>query len=128
MEKLFNVNNVKCNGIGRSLVSEENSKALLDFITSHRLTVDFANLVDDLGRDTYYGSRCKDDSTIAARMFTGLTAYALEQFDDNGELAGMWLNACLNKITIEELNTLFRDALRDCAEADHWYTFEKEWE
>ena len=127
MNKLFNVEEIKCNGIGPSLVSEKNHAALLDYVASYRSTMDFENIVEGLSGPVHYGTRCKDDSTIAVRMSTGLTSYALDQFDDNRELAGMWLNACLNKITREEMNILFRDALRDCAEADHWYTFEKEW-
>ena len=127
MNKLFNVEEIKCNGIGPSLVSEKNHAALLDYVTSYRSAMDFENIVEGLSGPVHYGTRCKDDSTIAVRMSTGLTSYASDQFDDNRELAGMWLNACLNKITREEMNILFRDALRDCAEADHWYTFEKEW-
>ena len=128
MKNQFNVNEIKCNGIGPSLVSEENRKALLDYVTSYRSKTDFGTLIGDSDRDVYYGTRCKDDLTIAVRMYTGLTDYALKQFENNQELAEMWLNASLNKITNEEMDVLFRDALRDCAEADHWYTFEKEWE
>jgi hypothetical protein len=127
MNKQFNVSEIKCNGIGPSLVSEKNHAALLEYVTNYRLTMQFENIVEKLEGPVYYGSRCEDDSTIAVRMFTGLTEYALDQFDGNRELAGMWLNASLNKITKEETNTLFRDALRDCAESDHWYKFEKDW-
>jgi hypothetical protein len=28
---------------------------------------------------------------------------------------------------MEEKVTLVADACRDCASADHWYTFEKDW-
>ncbi len=127
MNKQFNVSEIKCNGIGPSLVSEKNHASLLDYVTNYRLAMRFEDIVKELEGPVYYGSRCEDDSTVAVRIFTGLTEYALHQFDNNRELAEMWLNANLDKITKEEANILLRDALRDCAESDHWYKFEKDW-
>jgi hypothetical protein len=39
----------------------------------------------------------------------------------------MWMNAQINNMTAKDIITVLESALMDCATADHWYTFEKEY-
>ena len=43
------------------------------------------------------------------------------------ELIEMHLIHVLKTLTYEEKQYLVIEAARDCAGADHWYTFEKDW-
>ena len=66
---------------------------------------DFREL--NLDPDRYYTSvRFNDDETVLGRIRSAVTDEA--EFQTNPKA---WI----------------MDALRDCASADHWYTFEKEW-
>lgn len=127
----FNVAEVKCNGVsGASMIHIDNQKIIQTYISTYRQVVDFCEIVENLsddGWDHYYGSRCKDDSTIAARIFTALQSYANQKFEDR-LLAEMWINSQIENMPAKDLNVLITEALRDCSSADHWYTFEKEWE
>jgi hypothetical protein len=58
------------------------------------------------GRDYYLGYRFLDDNTVMDRIESAIT--------DEAEFLANPYAWCL-------------DALRDCAGADHWYTFEKDW-
>lgn len=125
----FDASEVKCNGISHSFISESNRSIIQTYISTYRQTTDFSEIVENLeadGWNYYYGSRCKDDSTIAVRITSGLTEYAKNQWN-NPELAEMWINAQIENISAKNMNILIHEALRDCSSADHWYMFEKEW-
>ena len=38
------------------------------------------------------------------------------------------INSFVDSLSGREMDMIILDALRDCASADHWYTFEKEWD
>ena len=138
----FNVNEVKCNGSGSlsTLVSKDNRNAIQTFVSVYRKTTDFEQLVceieaNDPNSDYLYGRRCKEDDTITYRITSALGSYATEQFGGSKfdapvevrALAEMWINAQIEMFTGKVMATLVKDALRDCAGADYWYTYEKEW-
>ena len=87
---------------------------------------DMAMQKDKFG-DLYVGHRFKDPETVAARIFTGFGTAASEHFDSE-ELAEMWIGAAIKNLTEQEKIDIVVEAHRDCASADHWYTFEKEWD
>lgn len=126
----FNAKEVKCNGISSALVliNQENSQVIETYISTYRNLADFRKIVEGFGEDwSFYGRRCRENSTIAARITSGLANHALSLFNNNTELATEWVNFALRNISAKDLNVLVVEALRDCASADYWYTFEKEW-
>jgi hypothetical protein len=126
----FNAKEVKCNGISSALVliNQENSQIIETYISTYRNLADFRKIVEGFGEDwSFYGRRCRENSTIAARITSGLANHALSLFNNNAELATEWVNFALRNISAKDLNVLVVEALRDCASADYWYTFEKEW-
>jgi hypothetical protein len=130
----FNVEDIKCNGWGSycTLISKENQNAIQTFVSVYRKAEDFENLVSEMAinrpsDDFYFGRRCKEDDTITGRITSALGSYAMLQWDNSKELAEMWINAQIEMFTGKVMATLVKDALRDCAGADHWYTFEKDW-
>jgi len=130
----FEASDVKCNGSGYgvSLISKENRNAIQTYVSVYRKTTSFEEIVNEIAtRDTsndyLYGSRCKEDSSIADRINHALGNYAVNQFEGSKELAEMWINAQIEMFTGATMTHLVKDAIRDCASADHWYTYEKEW-
>lgn len=127
----FEVEKVKCNGISGSIISKSNANVIETYVSTYRQLVDFSDIVNEMeddGWDHHYGSRCRDNSSIAARITSGLSSYAIELFESDIELASMWINAQVEMFSGSTMTALVKEALRDCSSADHWYTFEKEWE
>ena len=139
----FRAEEVTCNGIiggcGTVLTPEKKSK-LKTFLNTHFLMLDKSALLQELedsglidGR-WVIGSRASDTDQIIDRMVSGLISYGLRKFAQNGgtykahrELSEMWINAQINMMTAKDVITIMEKALVDCAEADHWYTYEKQW-
>lgn len=129
----FNVSDVKCNGAGgyASLISDDNYNAIQTYISVYRKAEDFRDLIVEMTQETkedmLYGTRCMDDRAIADRIVTALGGYAMNKWDNIQGLAEMWINAQIAMFTGGTMAILVKDALRDCASADYWYTFEKDW-
>ena len=132
----FNYKKIKCNGIGgfgyqavfkykdqiqticqevRDLLGDK----LWDKMIKHASEVDTYT-------EYYAGSRYNDVSSNATRQVTGTAAHVSTDLKED-HLIEMHVGAILNNLTIDEKVYMVLDALRDCASADHWYTFEKDW-
>lgn len=72
------------------------------------------------------GSRYTDLDSNTSRLITGIAKHVWSYLP-NEHLAEMHVGAVLSMLTIDEKVYMVLDALRDCASADHWYTFEKDW-
>ena len=59
-------------------------------------------------------------------LITGIANY-VSSYMPNDELIEMHVGAVLPMLTMDEKVYMVLDALRDCASADHWYTYEKDW-
>lgn len=128
----INVESLKANGISsnRTIIDTRNTNRIHTFVAllNDREPVENKiNLLIESGRqDLYYGSRCKDISAIVDRITSMLAMHAASQFSSI-ELAEMWINAQIEQLNGRELATLANKAIEECASADHWYTFEKQW-
>ena len=83
----------------------------------------------------YTGSRFNDDETVVTRICSALTKNAISHHmcsNFSGEehelllLEGI-IKSFVDSLSGSEMDTIILDALRDCAESDHWYKFEKDW-
>ena len=86
--------------------------------------------------DYYFGIRCSNDSSIYYRiaiaisltayneLFKGISELSKEQF----ETLQKYIVNFVESLNGSEMDALIIDAFRDCAEADHWYKFEKQWD
>jgi hypothetical protein len=129
----FNVSDVKCNGAGSyaSLISEDNYNAIQTYVSVYRKVEDFRDLIVEMAQktkeDALFGSRCMNDRAITDRIATALGDYAMGKWENIEALAEMWINAQIAMFTGSTMTALVKDALRDCASADYWYAFEKDW-
>ena len=130
----FNAADVKANGIGGS-----GYQAVLKYRDSVRSIVD--EVVNAIGRDKLYeltvasgekyddfyaGSRFNSNEDLSYRLISSLASYIYPKFG-NDQLTEMYVGALFSRLSFEEKQILVVDAARDCASADHWYTFEKDW-
>ena len=80
----------------------------------------------DTYTEYYAGRRYNGVEDNAYRLTTGIARQVSSYMKDD-KLIEMHVGAILNNLTIDEKVYMVLDALRDCASADHWYTFEKDW-
>ena len=132
--KQFNAIEVKCNGLGGNAyqAARKYSETILDIVNEVRDTFGIESIwqkiIDESEYNDYYqGSRFSNAESNASRLISGLGNYCYSYLQSE-ELVEMHLGAILNNLTFDEKVTLVVDACRDCAGADHWYTFEKEWD
>ena len=132
----FNYKKVECNGIGGygyqavfkhkdqiQAICQEVRDLLGDKLWDKMIKQ--ASEVDTY-TEYYAGSRYQGVEDNAYRLVTGIARHVSTYLKDD-HLIEMHVGAVLNNLTIDEKVYMVLDALRDCASADHWYTFEKDW-
>lgn len=143
MDFTFKASEITCNGTigGCALaLSEENETKLKSIIIEHLSKNDRVLILKDLeksgtiDKDWVVGSRTESVQTLYCRMVSGLIAYGLKKFGKNGgtykahrETSEMWINAQVSMMNYQDAVVILEKALADCARADHWYSFEKQW-
>ena len=134
--KQFNYKEIECNGVGGRgyqavLKHKDQIQAICQEVRDllgDRLwekMIKQASQVDSYG-EYYAGSRYTRVEDNAYRLATGI-AKQVSSYLDSDELIEMHVGAILNNLTIDEKVYMVLEALRDCASADHWYTYEKDW-
>ena len=134
--KQFNYKEIECNGVGGRgyqavLKHKDQIQAICQEVRDllgDRLwekMIEQASKVDSYGA-YHAGSRYNRIEDNAYRLVTGI-AKQVSSYLDSDELIEMHVGAILNNLTIDEKVYMVLDALRDCASADHWYTYEKDW-
>ena len=132
----FNYKEIKCNGIGgRGYQAVLKHKDQIQAICQEVRDLLGDKLWDkmikqasevDTYTEYYAGSRYQGVEDNAYRLVTGIAKHVSTYLKDD-LLIEMHVGAVLNNLTIDEKVYIVLDALRDCASADHWYTFEKDW-
>ena len=132
----FNYKKIECNGIGgqgyQAVLKHKDQiqsicQEVIDLLGNKLWDkmIEQASTVDTY-TEYYAGSRYNGVEDNAYRLVTGIARHVSTYLKDD-KLIEMHVGAVLNNLTIEEKVYMVLDALRDCASADHWYTFEKDW-
>jgi len=128
----FNVNEVKCNGVGGSGYPAvlKHKDAIQGICQEVRDLIGIEKLWElattDPTVDYHQGTRFNSVEDNAYRLISGIAEHVAE-YIPTSELIEMHVGAILPMLTMKDKVTLVADACRDCASADHWYTFEKDW-
>ena len=137
MKNQFNYKEIKCNGVGGRgyqavLKHKDQIQAICQEVRDllgDRLwekMVEHSKATAEYPHYFHMGSRYNRIDDNAYRLATGIAKH-VSSYLDNDELIEMHVGAVLNNLTIDEKVYMVLDALRDCASADHWYTYEKDW-
>ncbi len=127
--------NVKANGIsGRhSWPDTSKIKPIIETaISVYRLrhsTEDIFREISTLSpnEDFYAGVRFSNNETVATRIISALNEAAFELSNDIDE-AHQLIYDFINGINGKDMDIIILDSLMDCAGADHWYKYEKQWD
>ena len=128
----FKASEVKCNGVGghgyQAVLKHKDE--ILEICQDVRDLIGIEKLWElatvEPNVDYHQGTRFNSVEDNAYRLITGIANHVSE-YIPTSELIEMHVGAILPMLTMEEKVTLVADACRDCASADHWYTFEKDW-
>ena len=129
----FNVNEVTCNGVGGHGYQAvlKHKDAILEICQDVRDLIGIEKLWElataDPNVDYHQGTRFNSVEDNAYRLISGIANHVLLSICQTAVLLEMHVGAILPMLTMEEKVILVTDACRDCASADHWYTFEKDW-
>lgn len=142
---MIDINKVKANGISfnpnypdlkpyRSIV--ETAVSVFRLRHSNEEISEMINQIDN--RDDYYfGTRFNDNSRVADRAISAVCSTAFKDGLEYGpqsptaeeiENAKNSIIEFFEKIDGKTMDRLIIDAMRDCASADHWYKYEKQWD
>ena len=129
----FNASEVICNGVGGNGYSAAYSlkEQIKEIIVNVREELGTEAIYDTIvaqnpNEDFYAGRRFNDADSVVSRLVSGLGNWAWKNFESD-ELVEMRILNILETISKDDAKTIVIEAHRDCAGADHWYTFEKEW-
>ena len=132
----FNYKKIECNGIGGRgyqavLKHKDQIQAICQEVRDLLGDKLWGKMIKqasevDTYTEYYAGSRYQGVEDNAYRLATGIAKHVSTYLKDD-LLVEMHVGAILNNLTIDEKVYMVLDALRDCASADHWYTFEKDW-
>ena len=133
----FKATEVKCNGTGghgyRGALKHKGAiTKIVEEVKSNLSTEDFwlltqaQNQKQPYSSELYQGRRYGSVDDLTYRLISGLANYCYSYLESE-ELVEMHLISVLASLTYEEKQYLVIDAARDCAGADHWYAFEKDW-
>lgn len=135
----MNVENIKCNGLtggyGNATLSVQSTiqTAVALFRMRHE------NIFEMLPKGEYHaGTRFSSNEDVTNRICSGL--YEAAAFEVTGKdwpahhagpeqfvLIVRLIEVFIEQISGKDMDTLILEGMRDCAEADHWYTFEKQY-
>jgi len=81
------------------------------------------------------GGRFNSDEDITTRICSAITKNAISyhmcsnfsRTDDELLLLEGIIKSFVDSLSGSEMDVIILDGMRDCAGADHWYTFEKDW-
>lgn len=77
--------------------------------------------------DFYAGIRFSDNESVVSRCVSALNESAFK-LTDNVEEAHQLIYDFINNINGKDMDIIILDSLMDCAGADHWYKYEKQWD
>lgn len=124
------VSNIKANGSGYYAPVKSSLQYIEAAIALYRIryTLDEISSKFDKKYDHYMGIRFHDNRDVAIRIATAITREAkLELSTEDDLVLEGYIKSFVNSLSGSEMDEIILDGLGCCARADHWYTFEKEW-
>jgi hypothetical protein len=133
------VENIKSNGISYNEPAKNVAGGIITTaISLYRMRHSKEEIFDMFTEGDYHsGRRFNDDETVATRIYSALTREAIDTYFDKRITINLMeheallmegvIKSFVDSLSGREMDIIILDAMRDCASADHWYTFEKDW-
>ncbi len=124
---------IKANGYSSLGDIAQKHKAFVESaIALYRLRYDDKSILNSFPADDYHlGSRFNSNDSVAERLLSAVAShihYLLHLASNNEEAEAsleLEIDHFFENVKGSDLDYLINDAMRDCASADHWYTYEK---
>lgn len=133
----MNIQNFKCNGISNTQPAKNVKPTIQTAVSLLRLRKSNDEIIASfpVNDDYYIGTRFSDDESVATRVCSGLVDYAEKELYNrttneyaDALLVESYIDALVNSLSGTEMDAIILEGMRDCASADHWYAFEKQWD
>lgn len=125
------VSNIKCNGMGPTHQARSSMSTIQTAISLFRMRYDNTEIIKMMagGFDYHTGTRFNSDEAVSIRIATALVIESrIELRCEDPIIIEGYIKAFVDSLSGSEMDVLILEGMRDCASADHWYAFEKEWE
>lgn len=136
----MNAESIKCNGLtgGYGNATLNVQSTIQTAVSLFRMRQD--DILEMLPHGQYHaGSRFKSDEDVTNRICSGLYEAAIQEVTGKSwpahnatpeqfVLIVRLIEVFIEQISGKDMDTIILEGMRDCAGADHWYTFEKQWD
>lgn len=128
----MDIKNFKCNGVGNTTPAKNVKPFIQTAISLYRLRNSSKETLEKLIQinpvhDYHTGERFLDDESVTTRICSGLVELASNISNPHNTIEEN-IESFVYSLSGPELDQIILEGMRNCASADHWYTFEKEWE
>lgn len=132
------VENIKSSGMSYNKPAKNVAGGMITTaISLYRMRHSEEEIFDMFPEGNYYsGRRFNHDETVATRICSAITSEAYTTLfkksmcnvEEHEELLleGV-IKSFVDSLSGREMDIIILDGMRDCASADHWYAFEKDW-
>jgi hypothetical protein len=132
------ISDIKCNGIGYTVPARGVKPLISNAIAIFRMRHTTSRIFEMFPEGDYHpGKRFSSNDDVIERILSGIVEAAHKKYiksnihiistEDNAILSGHILSF-VNSLSGSKMDLLILEGMRDCASADHWYTFEKQWD
>jgi len=136
----MNISEIKCNGVGYTLPAKKVAPIIQTMVHLFKIRNSPEKIIESLKKlendDYYFGPRCIDDEKITTRICSGIVEYMQKTFTKQDNMSANEytilienkIESLVHSLDARKIDQLILEGIRDCASADHWYTFEKQWD
>lgn len=127
----MDIKNFKCNGIGNTTPAKNVKPFIQTAVSLYRLRNSSKEILEKINNinpnDSYYpGPRFSDDESVTSRICSGLVELASNITNPSNTIEEN-IESFVYSLCASDMDHVILEGMRDCASADHWYTFEKQW-
>lgn len=125
------VSNIKCNGVVNTTAANSSIPLIQTAISLFRMRFDESEIIEKFttNDDYHIGSRFTSDNTVALTIASALVEEAEKELRTNDSIIiEGYILAFIDSLSGTEMDQLIIEGMRDCASADHRYTYEKQWD
>ena len=125
------VSEIKANGISYHKPAISSIPTIETSIGLYKMRFKLDDILDkfDQSSNFYPGTRYNDNHDVAIRIASAITKKAIDTLNTKDEimLEG-YITAFVDSLSGTEMDQIILNGLECCAQTDHWYQFEKEWD
>ena len=126
--------NIKVNGISFHSKNQAAYNYIVTAIGLYRMRYNNTEImknIEALAKNDDYamGRRFLDNEMVAVRLLSAINS-SFRNVDVNldEESGKKIVNTFVQSLSGQEMDAFILESLRDCASADHWYMYEKQWD